>query len=48
MVRIGMRFEWNGRMWTVYSFNERQVLISSDSIKTGIDHEVFLKMFPEA
>ena len=41
MVRIGMKFEWNNRIWTVISFNAKQVLVQSGSIKTGIDLAVF-------
>ena len=48
MVRIGTKFEWNGHIWTVYSFNKTQVLIRDGAIKTAIDFDVFLRIINQA
>lgn len=44
MVRIGTKFEWNGKVWTVTGFNKTSILIQSGTLKTSIEFAAFEKL----
>ena len=47
MVRLGARFSYNGREWSITGFSNNKVAFSDGNIKSSMDFSVFTNLMQQ-